>query len=98
MVVRISCVQRSVPGIDLGRHVHRRFRAKIGQHPLDITRGGQPSRAPRQIAHFQRGKLDRRIECHENRQLRANAILHVFENAVAESVPTHVGRGPTAVR
>ena len=40
VVVRISCVDRSVPGIDLGRHVHRRFRAKVAQYPLDVARRG----------------------------------------------------------
>src|SRR6266567_5774385 len=42
------------------------------------------------IAQFQREKFDRCIERHEDRELRADSVLRVLENAVAEAVSGHV--------
>ena len=69
IAVGISCIQRTVPGIDLGRHVHGRLGTQIPQHPLDVSGGGQPSGPAGPVAHLQHHELDRLVERHENGQL-----------------------------
>ena len=89
-VVGVPREERSAAGVDLGDHVHRRFRPQISQHPFHVSRGGELARSAGLVSHFQHRELDRRVQGHVNPQLRADAVLRVLEDAVAESVPADV--------
>src|SRR4029077_19128409 len=79
-VVGITREYRAIAGGDLGCHVHRRLGAQVAQYPLDISGRSQPPRTARKVGYFQRGKLDGRIQRREDRQLRPDFVLRVFEN------------------
>ena len=52
-VVGVAREERAAVGIDLGDHVHRRFRPQIAQHPFHIAGGGEPARSARLVSHLQ---------------------------------------------
>ena len=90
-VVGIARMERAAQRIDFRDHVHGRFWPQVAQHPLDIAGCGESSCVAGFVAHIQYRELDRGVERHVNRQRRANAALHMLEDAVAESMAAHVG-------
>ena len=93
-VVGVGRVERAARRIDLGDHVHRRFRPQVAQHPLDVAGGGEPARAgPSGWRAFSTENLTGCFEVHVHAQLGADAVFGMLEDAVAEAVPRDVGRG-----
>ena len=95
-VVGVAREQRAAGGVDLGDHVHCRFRPEIAEHPFDIAGGGQLARTARTVAHFQHREFDRFFEIDINPQFRADAAGGVFEDAVTEAVTADVGHRAAA--
>src|SRR6185369_861637 len=60
-VVGVARIESAIPGIDLGRHVHRGLCADVPKNPLDVTDDGYLSHAARVVMHLQTKKLDRGI-------------------------------------
>src|SRR6185295_7308776 len=93
--VRIPREDRTAFGIDFGDHMHPGFRTQVSQHPFDIARCREFSRAPRHVSHFEYDELDRCVESYVNPNFGDDAGLHMFEDAVAETMPGDVRTGAT---
>jgi len=95
--VLYGCAQkaRRTPG-HFGDHVHARFGPQVAQHPFRISGSGEPAGSARDVTHSEHRELDCCVQGHVNPQLGADAALSVFEDTVAESVPSNVRRCPAA--
>ena len=95
-VVRVSREERAAVRVNFGDDMHDRFWPQISQHPFHIPGRGEPARSARFVPHLQHRKLDRCIQRHVHPQLRADPVLRMLEDAVAESVAADVRGRPAA--
>ena len=72
--------------------MHPCFRALVAKHPFQVAGDGKPAHATRTIAQSQHRELDRRVDRHVHAQLGVDAVLAVFENAVAEAMTRDIRR------
>ncbi len=85
-VPRIAGEQRAAGRIRFGDHVHRGLLAQVAEQPFDVAGGAEPARPAGIVAQFQHRELHRGVQRHIDPQLGMDAVLDVFEHAVAEAV------------
>ena len=85
-VVRVAGEQCAAGRVGFGHHVHRGLRAQVAEQPLDVGGDADSARAARVVAQLQHRELHRGIQRHVDPQLGADAVFHVLEHAVAETV------------
>ncbi len=76
--------------------MHARFGGFVAEDPFEVASDGQPASALRRIAQLQHRKLDWRVDSHIHSELGGDAILAVFEYAVAEAMPRPIRRRAAA--
>src|ERR1051326_6541258 len=74
--------------------MHGRLRTRISQHPFHVPCCGEPATAAGIVADLQDGELHSSIQCYIHFKLRGNAVLSVFEYAVAEPMPGNISSRP----
>ena len=94
IAVRIACKQRSTGGIYLRNDVHPGLFGQISQYPFYTARYRKLARPSGFIAYFQYCEFDGSVKGDIDPEFRMNAVLAVFKNTVAESMPGNIKSRP----
>ena len=89
-VVGVSRDHRTGIGIDAGHHVRGGLPAKVAEDPLDVGGDRDAARPAGGVADREDRPLHRRRQVHVHRHGGGDAVLDVFEHAVAEPVAAGV--------
>ena len=84
--VRVARKEGAGAGIDVRHHMEDCLRSIVAQHPLHVGRGRQSPESARIVAQLEHGKFHRRIHVDVDGELRMNAALVMFEDAVTEAM------------